>query len=193
MKLIKIGEIQSPYEDWAPSQSPEKLAENKEAFKIVLDPQYSTYLNDLDSFTYIYVLYYLDRHKGEVKSHATPPWAKGKKVGLFASRSPKRPNPVGLSVVKLLEVRDNELLISPIDAFNKTPVIDIKPYFKGLDTKEDANLGWLDSEEGAEHIMQHLRAVPHEHGHEHLHEHNGKHEDSEHKQTHCHCHDKKDK
>jgi len=193
MKLVKIGEIHSPYEDWAPSQPPEKAAKNIEDFKIVLDKGYEDYLTSLEKFSYIYVLFYMDRLKSDVKSKVSPPWANGQNVGLFASRSPNRPSPVGLSVVRLLEVRGCELIISPIDALNGTPVLDIKPYFKGLDTKEDANYGWLEKDKNAEHVIQHLRAVPHDH-HHHDHNHNDEHDHHHHDHHHEHGkndHDKK--
>jgi len=85
------------------------------------------------------------------------------KVGLFASRSPNRPNPIGISVVKIKRISGNILYISGIDAFDNTPVLDIKPYFDQLDAKTDANTGWFNPEDDSDHFLLHLKGIPHQH------------------------------
>jgi len=166
--LKPIGEVRTPYRDWAPHQPVERDAEEGK-FRLVLSREYSEGLRDLERFTYVYVLTYLDRQPKPVDMTVSPPWAKGKTVGLFASRSPGRPNPIGLSIVQVLRVEGSEVIISPIDFFDRTPILDIKPYFQGLDSKTDANHGWADDLEDREHIMQHVRGLPHKdhHGHDH--------------------------
>jgi tRNA-Thr(GGU) m(6)t(6)A37 methyltransferase TsaA len=164
--LKPIGEVRTPYQDWAPSQPVERDAEEGK-FRLVLSPEYAEGLRDLERFAYVYVLAYLDRRSKPMDLTASPPWAKGKKVGVFASRSPGRPNPIGLSIVRLLRVEGCELTISPIDMFDRTPLLDIKPYFKDLDSKTDANHGWADDLEDREHIMQHVRGLPHHDHHSH--------------------------
>ena len=82
---------------------------------------------------------------------------------MFASRSPNRPNPIGLSVVKILRIEKNIIAISGIDAFDNTPLLDIKPYIKNLDSKEDANFGWVNNTELDEHLKMHLAGIPHKH------------------------------
>ena len=142
----------------------------EEKFRIVVADEFSEGLQDLERFTYIYVLSYLDRAPEDPPLKVSPPWAKGKTVGLFAARAPRRPNPIGLSIVRVLEVRGNEIIISPIDLFDRTPLLDIKPYFRDLDAKEDANHGWAEDLEDREHVMQHVRGLPHPHlGHHHAH------------------------
>jgi tRNA-Thr(GGU) m(6)t(6)A37 methyltransferase TsaA len=66
-----------------------------------------------------------------------------KEHGIFSIRAPNRPNPIGLSVVKLLEIKENKLFVSEIDMIDGTPLIDIKPYVPDFDVRIDATKGWL--------------------------------------------------
>ena len=118
-----IGVIHTPYRENAPYQ-PDESAEGE--FRVVVNPVYADGLRELEKFRYVYLLYYLDRADSAVSTRVRPPWAGGKEVGLFASRSPVRPNPIGLSVVRLEELRGNEILVSGLDALDGSPVIDIK-------------------------------------------------------------------
>ena len=157
-----IGIIRTPYKDWAPHQ-PVEREEEQEGFRLLVFDKYSKGLKDMDRFAYIHVLFFCDRVKKDPAMVVSPPWARGKSVGLFAARSPARPNPIGLSVVRPLRVEGNEITISPIDAFDETPILDIKPYFKDLDAKRDADCGWADDLEDRDHLMHHLRGLSHEH------------------------------
>lgn len=153
-----IGEIRSPYDEAAPFQP----IPDDEDFAVEIDPDYAPGLKDLDSFTYAYLLYDLHRADDYALS-ITPPWDDDRSIGLFASRAPRRPNAIGMSVVRIEAIEDARISISAIDAFDGTPVLDIKPYVAGLDTREDANLGWIDpdSAEDLEHLEQHIKGVPH--------------------------------
>lgn len=176
IELQKIGVIKTPYLDWAPHH-PLEHAEGAE-FVLEVDPEWEAALADLQSFRYVHVLFHLDRSEPTSKTTARPPWAKGREVGLFASRSPRRPSPIGLSVVRVLKVEGRRVYTSPIDALDGTPLIDLKPYIKATDAKEDANNGWIDTLGDAEHMLQHLRGVAHDHGdgHDHHHHHHHHHE-----------------
>lgn len=146
INIKPIGIIHSPYtkeKHNAPFQSNEHDTGD---FFIELSSEHVKRLHLLDSFRYIYVLYYLHQGTTSPKELVKPPMAENTEVGLFASRSPNRINPIGLSVVRLKEIKGNKLIISGIDAFNSTPVIDIKPYIKRLDVKSDANNGWVEKE-----------------------------------------------
>jgi tRNA-Thr(GGU) m(6)t(6)A37 methyltransferase TsaA len=161
-----IGVIRTPYKgDRAPYQA---LERDEGEARLVLDPEYEPGLKELDKFKYIYVLYYMDRAHRDVSPKglkdmiAHPPWAGGKGVGLFASRSPHRPNAIGLSIVRVREIKGNVVVTSLLDAFDRTPLLDIKPYLAELDAKDDANYGWLD-ENGRDHLMLHIRGIPHDH------------------------------
>jgi tRNA (adenine37-N6)-methyltransferase len=134
-----IGWIHTPYQD-APPHQPEPDADGE--FYIDLNPDLVEGLYELETFKY--VLFYLDRPDKPVSMRAKPPMAGGREVGLFASRSPRRPNAIGLSIVWLKKIEGARLYISGIDVLDNTPLLDIKPYIKGLDAKDGANRGWRD-------------------------------------------------
>ena len=155
----QIGIIHTPYTNNAPYQP----VENDEGeFFILLDSDYSDGLNKLSQFRYAYVIYYIHRLRRGVSMSVIPPWAEGRKVGLFASRSPLRPNPIGLSVVKIKKIVKNKIFTSGLDVFDGTPLLDIKPYIKDLDSKNDANYGWIDESADRKHLILHIKGIPHE-------------------------------
>ena len=160
MKLEPIGVIRTPYHDTAPFQPQENEAQE---FYLELNPSFQAALEGLEAFRYIYVLFHIDRLDRPVKMQVSPPWAKGRSVGLFASRSPVRPNPIGLSVVRIKKIVGSVVYTSGLDVFDKTPLLDIKPYIKDLDTKLDANYGWLDEPEERDHLVKHIKGEPHSH------------------------------
>ena len=102
-------------------------------------------LDDIDGFSHL-ILIFTFHESSERKLFAHPPF-NGKKRGIFATRSPHRPNPIGMTVVKLEERKKNTLKVSGLDMFEGTPVLDIKPYTP-RDKKENIGLGWL------EHIQE---------------------------------------
>lgn len=158
-KFRQIGTIKTPYTDDAPYQP---VDEDEGEFRIVLDDEYTEGLLELKSFRYIYVIYYIDRLRGHLSMVVSPPWTSGEKIGLFASRSPVRPNPIGVSIVRVKKIAGNEIFTSGLDVFDNTPLLDIKPYVKDLDSKDDANYGWIGDLEGdGEHLLLHIKGVPH--------------------------------
>jgi len=180
----QIGVIHTPYKS---SLCPVQPVEREEGeSRIVLYPEYRDALKDLSSFKYIYVMFYCDRiEDGDFSTEASPPWAKGRKVGLFAARSPRRPNPIGISIVELRKIEDGELVTGLLDAWDSTPLLDIKPYIKSLDSKDGANNGWISELKDHEHLLEHVRGIKHEHHH---HDHDHKH-DHGHHHDHHHDHD----
>lgn len=143
IKLEPIGRLRTPYRENPPHQGREDA---QGEFVIELNQELVPGLDRLAEFSHIHVLYHLDRVKGEIGLTARPPMAEGLEVGIFASRTPRRPNPVGLSVVRLLGIRGNRLYVSGLDALDGTPVIDIKPYIPRLDLKPEATSGWIREE-----------------------------------------------
>lgn len=136
-----IGTIHTPYtshHDVPHQPNPEAAG----TFYIELNPELADGLYRLDTFNYIQVFFFLDRPDKPVTLHVHPPSGGGMEVGLFASRSPRRPNPIGLSTVRLKGITGTRLDISGIDVLDNTPLLDLKPHFKGLDFKDDANDGW---------------------------------------------------
>ncbi|AFM39789.1 putative methyltransferase, YaeB/AF_0241 family [Desulfosporosinus acidiphilus SJ4] len=190
-----IGTIHTPYFAFnAPHHSSPDAPGD---FWITLNPEYASALKSLDNFNYIYVLYHLDQVNSPADLLTHSPWAPELEIGLFASRSPKRPNPIGLSIVKVKEIQGNEIIISGIDAYNGTPLLDIKPYIHFRDSLEEANNGWFDTLPDKEHIIAHALGRPHEHdedehGHKHHHTHEHEHEHS-HDFTHAHSHEQNHK
>ena len=120
-----------------------ELGWGKVVSEIVIDPSLCDALDNLDEFSHIIVLYWLHQMSasGQLPNKIHP---MGKKelplVGRFATRSPHRPNPVGKSVVRLLQRQDNLLKVEGLDAVDGTPVIDIKPYLPGYDSAADARV-----------------------------------------------------
>lgn len=103
--------------------------------------EFSAGLADLDGFSHIVVIFHLHLVKNP-SLKACPPWD-GKEHGVFATRSPHRPNPIGVSVVRLDSIEKNILNISGVDMTDNTPVLDIKPYIPSLNPSEDIRIGWL--------------------------------------------------
>lgn len=153
-----IGLIKTPYIENAPYQAVEEAEGD---FKVVLDSEYSDGLKRLDEFNYCYVIFYLDRLNKKPSMIVKPPWAGGIEAGMFATRTPVRPNPVGLSIVSIKKIENNIIHIGGIEVYNDTPLLDIKPYIPGLDSKSDANSGWLEQFENSDHMIKHLRNIPH--------------------------------
>lgn len=155
----QIGVIRTPYTDNAPYQP---VADDEGDFRIVVNSQYIDGLRYLDRFHYIYVIYYTHRVNKELSMTVRPSWATGTEVGVFASRSPVRPNLMGLSIVRIKKIENNQIVTSGLDVFDRTPLLDIKPYIKELDSKSDANYGWLENFDDRDHLMLHIKGIPHE-------------------------------
>jgi len=154
-----IGVIRTPYKEDAPYQP---VDSDEGDFRLVLRPEYSSGLERLESFRYIYVLYFVHKIDRDAEMKVFPPWAYGTEVGVFASRSPVRPNRIGLSVVRLKGIEGNEVATSGLDVFDGTPLLDIKPYIKELDSKDDANYGWVEELDDMEHLILHIKGIPHD-------------------------------
>ena len=135
-----IGIIHSPFKEniGVPRQAigASDIKGSIEVFK-----EFSEGLKDLDGFSHIVVIFHLHMVK-RPSLKACPPWD-GKDHGVFATRSPYRPNPIGLSVVGLESIDKNILYISGIDMANGSPVLDIKPYVPDLNPTKDVRIGWL--------------------------------------------------
>ena len=98
---------------------------------ITLDTIYTESLSYLDEFEYIWVMVYFDKAKGW-ESIVTPPES-DHQYGLFATRSPRRPNPIGLSLIRIDTLIENKIYVSGIDIFDGTPILDIKPFLPSID------------------------------------------------------------
>lgn len=138
-----IGAIHSPFHDpvGVPIQ-PQAGAGVKG--KVVLDPTYSEGLKDLEGFSHLILVYYF--HKSGQGDLLVKPFLDDQKRGVFATRAPRRPNGIGISIVKLLGIQDNILEIENLDILNGTPLLDIKPYIPDFDHNADVRVGWLEKQ-----------------------------------------------
>jgi len=138
MTLQAIGTVRSDFKE----PTAERLGLKKIVAEIVIDPQLTEALEGLEGFSHVIVIYWLHCAVYDDKSLKTYPMgntAPGLK-GLFAVRTPKRPNPIGKTTVRLLERRGNILKVQGLDAIDGSPVLDIKPYIPGYDSAADATV-----------------------------------------------------
>lgn len=112
---------------------------------IELFSEYIEGLTDLEGFSHITLLYHL--HKINGYDLITKPFMDTKEHGIFATKSPKRPNAIGLSTVKLLEIENNIIHIEMVDMLDESPLIDIKPFFAKFDNRRNTKAGWLDNQD----------------------------------------------
>ncbi len=143
--LEPIGFVRSPYQRRFGTPHQAAAVDSDEEARIELDPTKipEEALRDLAGMERIWILSWLDRGEGWAPL-VRPPRGTREKRGLFATRSPDRPNPIGLSAVKLVAVEGRTLRVRGIDLLDGTPVLDIKPYAKDADSFPEAKCGWID-------------------------------------------------
>jgi tRNA-Thr(GGU) m(6)t(6)A37 methyltransferase TsaA len=147
--LQSIGMVETPFVQKLGIPRQPSLAPSVKG-KIILKREFAREdtLRGIESFSHLWILYWC--HKSDSwRETIRPPRLGGKeKVGFLATRSPHRPNPIGLSVVKFEGIdSDKNLIISGMDILDQTPVLDIKPYLPMWDSIPQANNGWIDSTE----------------------------------------------
>ena len=108
---------------------------------IEIYPEFSAGLKDLDGFSHIILLYHL--HLVEKSALIVKPFMDEEHHGIFATRSPVRPNPIGMTTVRLVEIKDNLLIVEDIDMMDQSPLLDIKPCLPMIDDIQGLKLGWL--------------------------------------------------
>ncbi|MGD8997688.1 MAG: tRNA (N6-threonylcarbamoyladenosine(37)-N6)-methyltransferase TrmO [Anaerolineae bacterium] len=138
-----IGVVHSPFKEpkGTPIQPPsaEGVAGTVEVFL-----EYVEGLMDLDGFSHIILLYHF--HLSRTSSLRVKPYMDDEVHGVFAMRGPSRPNPIGLSIVRLVRVEGPVLHIRDVDIVDGTPVLDIKPYVPQFDARDVERIGWLDEQ-----------------------------------------------
>lgn len=138
MILKPIGVIHTPYK--RREDIPRQGRLSSEICEIEVFREFVPGLKDIDQCTHLFVLFWL--HLGDrSRLTATPPHD-GKEHGVFATRSPSRPNPIALDIVELLGVDGNRLKVKGMDALDGSMLLDIKPYFAGIDSFPNARVGW---------------------------------------------------
>lgn len=112
----------------------------------VLQPKYAEGLRDLEGFSHVILIYHLHRSR-KVELTVTP-FLASEPRGVFATRAPSRPNPVGLSIVPLERIEGNVLHLANLDVLDGTPLLDLKPYVPAFDAPGNVRIGWLEGREG---------------------------------------------
>ena len=136
-----IGTIYSPFKE--PQGTPIQAAASREAKGwIDLLPEYQEGLKDLEGFSHLILLYQF--HLSPGFSLRVKPFLDDQPRGVFATRAPARPNPIGFSVVCLERVEGRRLYIREMDIVDHTPLLDIKPYIPRFDSRAEARSGWLE-------------------------------------------------
>jgi len=137
--LVSIGVIHTPFS--GPGDTPRRIKREDEG-TVELDPVHAAGLADLEGFSHLILLFSF--HRSEGFDLTVTPRLDSARRGLFATRAPRRPNPIGLTVVRLLAVEGTTLRVRGVDMFDGTPLLDIKPYVPAIDQpEEEVSLGWL--------------------------------------------------
>ncbi|MBN1823042.1 MAG: tRNA (N6-threonylcarbamoyladenosine(37)-N6)-methyltransferase TrmO [Endomicrobiales bacterium] len=141
IKIKPIGIIHTPYKE--PKGMPIQGAFEKGVTGTArLFPKYRAGLKDLKGFSHAILIYHFNRSKEEKLSGK--PFLENKEHGIFAIRSPHRPNHIGFSIVKLKYIRGSVIVFSEVDMLDGTPLIDIKPYVKYYDSRGRVKCSWID-------------------------------------------------
>ncbi|MFN8446830.1 MAG: tRNA (N6-threonylcarbamoyladenosine(37)-N6)-methyltransferase TrmO [Caldilineaceae bacterium] len=140
IQYTPIGIVHSPFqeEEGMPIQS---IVAEDVVGSVEVDPAYAEGLQDIAGFSHLFLLCHL--HRASRRALVVTPCLDEQPHGVFATRSPKRPNPIGLSIVQLLRVEGCLLHVAGLDLLDGTPVLDIKPYIPRFDSRETEQIGWF--------------------------------------------------
>lgn len=139
MRVNPIGIIRTPFKN--KEETPTQNCKSKAIGKIKLFKKYQKGLKDIEGFSHLILIYRFHKSKGY--ELLITPFLDTELRGLFATRYPRRPNQIGISIVKLVGVKNNILTVKGIDVIDKTPLLDIKPYVPEFATKTKVKIGWL--------------------------------------------------
>ena len=136
-----IGIIHTPFVD--PHGTPIQSARSLAIGRINIEPDFADGLLDLEGFSHIHLLYAFRRSTGFVLQ--VRPFLDDREHGVFATRYPSRPNPIGISLVRLLRRQLNVLTVEGVDMLDGTPLLDIKPYVPEFDVRTNVRAGWYET------------------------------------------------
>lgn len=140
-----IGRIRTPWTDR--KQCPKNARGSDAVCTVELDPRFHGALKDVETCSHLVLLYWMDQAPRNLVRQVPGHGASGAQHGTFALRSPARPNPIAMSVVRLLGIEGNKLSVVGLDCLDGTPLLDIKPYLPSVDSVPDAVCGWRQSKE----------------------------------------------
>lgn len=135
-----IGVIRTPFDTHSGAPRNPREADGARG-RAEVDPAYAPGLQDLDGFSHVILLFHFHRSSGHELVLA--PRGRKQERGVFATRTPRRPNAIGLSVVRLDRIEGNVLHVRDVDMLDGTPLLDIKPYLPSIDARDTATMGWL--------------------------------------------------
>jgi tRNA-Thr(GGU) m(6)t(6)A37 methyltransferase TsaA len=136
--LYYIGRIRTPWR--RREECPKNGRETEAVCTIELDPRWAAGLTGLDTVSHVVLLYWMDQARRDLVLQSPRHYAEHR--GTFALRSPARPNPIAVSVVRLVGIDGTTLKVIGLDCLDGTPLLDIKPYFASTDSVPDASVGW---------------------------------------------------
>ena len=151
MKAIRyksIGVIHTPFKDIKGMPIQPMGARGIQGI-VQIEPEYVQGVQDLEGFSHLILIYHF--HLSEGYSLQVKPFMDDVLHGVFATRAPKRPNPIGISIVKLIKVEGGTLHIEDVDIVDGTPLLDIKPYVPEFDSQKAERIGWLSKNVGKVH------------------------------------------
>jgi tRNA-Thr(GGU) m(6)t(6)A37 methyltransferase TsaA len=141
LRLKPIGIIRSPFKKTVGMPIQSAFSKKGDGTVEIL-PEFKEGLQDLAGFSYIMLIYQFHKSKGyRLVCH---PFMDEVKRGVFATRAPARPNPIGISIVKMKEIRGNKIEVASLDILDGTPLLDIKPYIPQFDAPVPRSLGWFE-------------------------------------------------
>jgi len=141
IRIKPIGTIHTPYHKHADIPIQGRFKSEAHGW-VELDSEYQAGLRDLDGFSHAFLLYHF--HGSDRLTLTAKPFLEDRTHGIFAIRSPHRPNHIGMSVIEIERIEDNRLHFTHVDMLDGTPLLDIKPYVTHFDCFPDARCGWVD-------------------------------------------------
>lgn len=139
MRVEPIGIIHSPFK--SKKEAPTQNYKSRTTGRVEVYKKYEKGLKDIEGFSHLILVYQF--HKSRGFKLLVKPFLDTKLRGLFATRYPRRPNQIGITVVRLLRRQKNILVVKGIEVLDKTPLLDIKPYVPEFATKSKVRIGWL--------------------------------------------------
>jgi tRNA-Thr(GGU) m(6)t(6)A37 methyltransferase TsaA len=141
IELTPIGTIRSPYKEPKDMPIQGRFKDDVEGWA-ELKEEYIPGLKDLDGFSHAILIYYF--HRSDAEYLEARPFLEQQTHGIFAIRSPHRPNHLGFSIVRIQRIEGNRLYFTEVDILDGTPLLDIKPYVEYFDSRDDVKSGWLE-------------------------------------------------
>lgn len=136
-----IGVIHSPFTE--KEQTPIQASRSQAVGQVDIHPEFAEGLKDIENLSHIHLLYVFHQSSGYALQGK--PFLDDREHGIFTTRYPYRPNPIGISTVRLLSRQDNTLIIEGVDVFDGTPLLDIKPFVADFDLRTEVRAGWYET------------------------------------------------